>query len=184
MLNTKHQSLDGFLKEIALDCWKGTLDEATITVECKKTGSFADGSTNYQLHALYQSKHFDQRAAKRIFTDTIAFDKDDMPDDYVSSVAQALRHYGIPTDRENSTLAIRMFALRQQNMSTGIITRILTAPRQPIAEASVIESYRRMHQGAEPHGTCMNCRDLIAIGHDLKLTDGEILAGISTYYSR
>lgn len=173
----KHRTLDDFLKEVVIDCWNGMRDETELRVECRRLGGSSDGSVNYRLEATYKITPADCEPVNPL-VDNFSLDRSETPEDFKPHVVDFLNQYGISSSQSNGTMKLGSWALREHTLAPHQVARMLG-----IHETEVHRYYRRT-RNAEVHGqTKLNCRDVMAIGREQRLSDEQILEHIKRFYS-
>ncbi len=180
------RSIDEFVKEIILDCYRELPNKAQVLVVCERESGQADGSTTYGLEAVYSVG----RDERYIYSDTVSLDPNDKLPNYAESIRNMIVKHGIPASNSETVVKIKQkevpaglveiscALLRGRILNSGMVADLLG-----VSTADVVKAYFKAHK-KEPVGHCMYFPEIMSVAKQLRLTDEHVLKCIEVYTSR
>ncbi len=180
------KSIDEFVKEIILDCYRELPNKAQVLVVCERESGQADGSTTYGLEAVYSVG----RDERYIYSDTVSLDPNDKLPNYAESIRNMIVKHGIPASNSETVVKIKQkevpaglveiscLSLKKQALNAGLVADFLG-----VSTASVVKAYLALHK-REPVSTCIYLPEVMTIAKKLRLSDEHIMKSMEIYFAR
>jgi hypothetical protein len=185
MAPAKFLAIDQFVKNVIIDCYKTTPEDAKVIVTCVQN-FVSQESREFTLNVTYVA----DKNQRGNYTGAVQLERNEQLPDHATSIRNMIAAHGIPASisqgsisKRGKTIEARIIEINAKPLRRFDFWIDNAAEILRVAPAAVANAYYRLYKN-EVSGRCISGAVLFAVGEKLKMPDNEILNRLEAYYTR